>query len=167
MRNYLVLFVGRANTGRTLMAEALVARWAAGRFKTASAGLEPGPDIDSGAAMALRDGLFPPPKAPRRLPEVVSTLDAPIDLVITLDSIEGDLGVPGDPPIVQWHVDDPRLHEGGEKDRLRAWRGVLRDLEARVKLLASLLPQGLDEFLLRQRTPDAGSRVDQTAAPRI
>jgi hypothetical protein len=60
--------------------------------------------------------------------------------------------------VVRWHVEDPRLNWGGEKDRLRAWRGVLRDLEARIKLLASLLSQGLDEFLLRQRAPQEVAR---------
>jgi arsenate reductase len=155
MRDYLVLFVGRENSGRTLMAEALVSRWGAPRFKAASAGLEPAAEIDPGAALALHDELHRAAQPPRLLSEVVASLDRKIDLVIALDPIESDLGVPGDPPVVRWHVDDPRLHEGGEKDRRRAWRGVLRDLEARVKLLASLLSEGLDEFLLRQRALDA------------
>lgn len=167
MPSYLILFLGRANAGRTLMAEALVLRWGAPRFRSVSAGLEPGARIDPGAAQALRDELYMTTQTPKLLSDLHGTLSGTIDLVITLDSVEGDLSVPGNPPVVAWHVDDPRLHEGGEKDRIRAWRSVLRDLEGRIKLLASLLPQGLDEFLQRQRTSDAHSRGDRTASVRM
>lgn len=167
MPSYLILFLGRANAGRTLMAEALVSRWGAPRFRSVSAGLEPADRIDPGAAQALRDELYTTTQTPELLSERLGTLNGAIDLVITLDPIEGDLSIPGNPPLVQWLVDDPRQHEGGEKDRLRSWRGVLRDLEARIKLLASLLPQGLDEFLLRQRTSDAPSQANRTALLRM
>lgn len=167
MRNHLVIFVGRSNAGRTLMAEALVARWGAPGFRAVSAGLEPGAEIDQGAAQALRDELFLTTRPPRLLTDLLATLEDRVDLVVTFDPIEGALSVPGNPPVVRWHIDDPRLHSEGEKDRLRAWRGVLRDLEARIKQLASLLPKGLDEFLLRQRTSDARSRADRTAPLRM
>lgn len=167
MPKYLILFLGRANAGRTLMAEALVLRWGAPRFKSVSAGLEPAAGIDPVAAVALREELHATPQTPKLLSELLQTLDGTIDLVITLDSVTSGLGIPGNPPVVQWNVDDPRLHTGGEKDRIRAWRGVLRDLEGRIKLLATLLPQGLDEFLLRQRTLDAHLRVDRTASLRM
>ena len=148
------------------MAEALVLRWGTPKFRAVSAGLEPAPRIDRGAATALRDELFATAQPPRLLSDLLATIEGKIDLVITLDPIEVEPGVPGNPPVVRWHVDDPRMHQGGEKDRLRAWRGVLRDLEA-IKLLASLLPQGLDEFLLRQRAHDAAREAGPTASTRI
>lgn len=46
MGNYLVLFLGHANAGRTLMAEALGSRRGAPGFRASSAGLEPGTEID-------------------------------------------------------------------------------------------------------------------------
>ena len=164
MRSYLVLFLGRANAGRTLMAEAVVSRWGAPRFRAASAGLEPGAEIDPGAAFALRAELYAAAQPPRLLPDLLATLDGEIDMVITLDPVAGDLGVPEKPSVLQWHIDDPRLHQGGEKDRLRAWRGVLRDLEARVKLLASLLSPGLDDLLLRQRAQDVARATGRSAS---
>lgn len=167
MRSYLVLFLGRANTGRTLMAEALVARWGAPRFRAASAGLEPGTEIDSGAALALRADLFATAQPPRLLSDLLVTLEGEIDLVIALDSIEEELGIPGNPPVFRWHVDDPRLNCGGEKDRVRAWRGVLRDLEARIKLLVSLLSRRRDKFLLRPRAQDVARGPGWSAPTRI
>ncbi len=154
MRDYLVLFLGRANEGRTLMAEALVSRWGAPGFRAASAGLQPGAGIDPGAAFALRDELYGTAQPPRLLSDLLATLEGKVDIVITLDPVESELGVPGNPPVVRWHVDDPRLYPGGEKDRLRAWRGVLRDLEARIKRLASPLSPGFDDSLLRRRAQD-------------
>ncbi len=58
MGNHLVLFLGRANAGRTFMAEALVSRSGAPRFRAAStAGLAPGTEVDPGAALTLRAEL--------------------------------------------------------------------------------------------------------------
>ena len=146
------------------MAEALMARWGTPRFKSMSAGLAPSTAIDPGAAAALRDELYSPLHSPRLLSDLLATVEGNVDLVIAFDALEGDLDLPGKPPSVRWHVDDPRTHSEGEKDRLRAWRSVLRDLEGRIKLLVSLLPTGFDEFLERQRTKEAGSTTGGRAA---
>jgi protein-tyrosine-phosphatase len=153
MDDPLVLFLGRANAGRTLMAEALASRWAPG-CRAASAGLDPSPVIDRGAALALRADLYPTTPRPRVLSDLLATLERKVDLVILLDPVDGDPAVPGNPPLVRWDVDDPRLHASGEKDRLRAWRGVLHDLEARIKRLVPRGSVDLDESLLRQRAQD-------------
>jgi protein-tyrosine-phosphatase len=165
MPNYVVLFVSRTNTGRTLMAELLVARWGASRLRALSAGLAPGVGPDPGAALALREELYASTGAPKLLSEVLKTLDRTIDLVIALDPVDLDLAILGNPPVFFWRVDDPRSYPGGEKDRHRAWRSVLRDLEARIKRLAAVLPQqGVEDLLVRQRTEDARSRVDGVAS---
>ena len=147
------------------MAEAVVSRWGAPGFRGASAGLDPSAEIDPGAAFALRDELYRTAQPPRLLSDLLATLEGTVDLVITLDPVESELGIPGNPPVVRWHVDDPRLHPGS-KDRLRAWRGVLRDLEARIRMLGSLQSPGLDEFLLRQRVQDV-ARGQGSAFARI
>lgn len=167
MPSHLVLFLGQKNAGRTLMAEALAARWGAPGFRALSAGLESGTEIEPGAAFAMGDELYPTNQRPRRLSDLLSTLVGRIDLVIALDPIDGELGIPGNPPVVRWHVDDPRQSAGGEKDRLRAWRGVLRELERRIKVFSSLLSKGLDEFLLRQRAQDAAREAGRSAYLRM
>ena len=167
MPTYSVLFVGRANAGRTLMAEALVSRWGAPRLAAISAGLEPGTEVDEGAAVALRRELYAAAHRPRLLSDLLATIEGRIDIVVAIDPVDDDLGVPGSPPVVRWHVDDPRLHSGGEKDRLRAWRFVLWDLEERIRQLASPPEQQLDEVLIRDRALSAARTLDGPPSPGI
>lgn len=159
-RRYEVLFLCTGNSARSILAEALLARWGAGRFRSHSAGSHPKPEPHPLALALLRElhydvsGLrskswdeFAAPGAPR------------LDFVFTVcDDAAGEACPvwPGQPMTAHWGVEDPARASGDEAQRMRVFLKVYTELEARIKIFTSLPIEALDRLTLQRRLDEIG-----------
>jgi arsenate reductase len=129
-----VLFVCRANRGRSVMSQALFERAAGGRHRAISAGSEavaeggPHPEV----AEAMRElGIDVAAQRPQRL---TTELAAQADAVITMGCGDACPHVPGKPQLrADWDLPDP-------KDRpLEEVRATRDDIDRRVRELVAEL----------------------------
>jgi len=157
---YEVLFLCTGNSARSILAEALLARWGAGRFRGHSAGSHPKPEPHPLALALLRElhydvsGLrskswdeFAAPGAPR------------LDFVFTVcDDAAGEACPvwPGQPMTAHWGVEDPARASGDEAQRMRVFLKVYTELEARIKIFTSLPIEALDRLTLQRRLDEIG-----------
>jgi arsenate reductase len=127
-----VLFACVHNSGRSVAAAALARHYAGTAIDVRDAGSDPADQVNPTVARALADvGLPVTDHTPTRLDyDLVDEADA----VITLGCNEACPAVPGK-RIIDWPVADPR-----GKDEVGV-RDILRDLDARVRVLvAELIP---------------------------
>jgi len=69
-------------------------------------------------------------------------------------------GVKGNPLLAHWQIHDPLSQTGSVEARERAFERALREIEARVKLFASLPIDSLDRLAAAQRLAE----IEATAA---
>ena len=146
-----VLFLCTGNSARSLLAEALLNRDGAGRFKAYSAGSQPKGQphpmalevldelgIDTAGLWSKSWTEFSGPQAPA------------MDLIITVcDNAAGESCPiwPGRPISAHWGIEDPAAVEGaGQKD---AFLTALRYLRNRISLLLNLQGDALRQLEVR------------------
>ena len=157
---YNVLFLCTGNSARSIMAEALLQRWGMGRFRAWSAGSQPKGAVHPLALEMLLRGNhslqgfrskswdeFSGPGAPR------------LDFVFTVcgNAAKETCPVwPGQPISAHWGIDDPAAVEGSEEEKIRAFQRAYLELDARIKLFASLPLDKLDLMALKKRLDEIG-----------
>lgn len=155
-----VLFLCTGNSARSILAEALLNHWGAGRFRGLSAGSHP-----RGAVHPLALELL----ARMRLPsaglrskswqEFAAPASPPLDLVITVcDNAAGEACPcwPGRPLTAHWGVADPAAVAGSDTEKWLAFREAFRMLENRIRILTSLPLDALDRVKLQARLDAIG-----------
>lgn len=159
-RPYNVLFLCTGNSARSIMAEAILRRWCAGKFVAYSAGSNPKPDVNPLTLQLLErlqlpiDGLrskswdeFAQPGAP------------PLDFVFTVcDNAAGE-ACPvwsGQPITAHWGVEDPAAVEGTEAVKLTAFHKIFIELESRIKIFCSLPLPSLDRVRIKEHVEEIG-----------
>ena len=136
-----VLFLCTHNSARSQMAEGLLRHLAGDRFEAFSAGTE-ATSVRSEAVAAIAElGADISEQKSKTLERYVSQ---PFDFVVTVcdDANETCPVFPGAKNRLHWSLPDPSKANGGEKERLAAFRGV-RD-EVRGRLEAEVLPAEAD-----------------------
>jgi arsenate reductase (thioredoxin) len=127
-----VVYVCRANGGRSVISRVLTDHYARGRVVALSAGTEPGEQIHPEVARALEDlGLDPSREMPKR---VTTEMVSAADIAVTMGC--GD-NCPWAPNTVfrDWPLEDPK----GQDDA--TVRHILALIDARVReLLVELVP---------------------------
>jgi arsenate reductase (thioredoxin) len=156
-----VLFLCRDNAILSPMAEALLNHWGRGRFRALSAGWEPAAGMHELTARVLfRAQLLPVAAKPRDWTELAEE-DAPsFRILVLLGHVMPDrevFGVKGNPILAHWPIADPLspLHAAEAKER--AFERALREIEARVKLFASLPLESLDRLVTARRLAEIGT----------
>ena len=130
-----VVFACRKNGGRSVIARVLTEHYAGDRVVALSAGTEPGEQIHPEVARALAAlGLDTSRESPKAL---TRDMIASSDLAVTLGCGEECPYVPG-VRYVDWPVADP-----GGQDAATV-RGIVRDLDGRVRALLVELVPGLE-----------------------
>ena len=122
------------------MAEALLNRFADGRFKAFSADLDPAADIHPMTLEILKvSGLATANLKPRNVSEF-TTPDAPkMDFVISMgNGIATSRGLPGSPMQAKWGISDPLTGDGDAVAQKFAFRRAFRELENRIRLFVLL-----------------------------
>ena len=159
-RIYNVLFLCTGNSARSILAECLVNRWGAGKLAGFSAGSYPKGQVHPLALELLEKLEFPIQGLRSKSWDEFALAGAPsMDFVFTVcDNAAGEACPvwPGQPVTAHWGVQDPAAVEGTERDRHGAFRKAFRELEARIKVFASLPIGSLDHLALKQRVTEIG-----------
>jgi arsenate reductase len=152
-RPYNVLFLCTGNSARSILAEVLLNHWGKGRFRAFSAGSYPKGQVHPLAIELLQWTKLPTEGLRSKSWDEFAAPDAPpIDFVITVcDNAAGEACPiwPGKPMAAHWGVPDPAAVEG-DAEKGAAFRKVLAELEARIKLFLSIPIESLDRLALQQ-----------------
>ncbi len=158
-----VLFLCTGNSARSIMAEAILNRLGAGKFKAFSAGSHPKSEINLYTLATLQkagytaDGLrskswdeFAGPDAP------------PLDFVFTVcdDAAAEECPYwPGQPMTAHWGLPDPAAVEGDEAFKHLAFADTFRMLANRISIFCALPLKSLDKLSLQRRLDDIGKVI--------
>lgn len=167
---YAVLFLCTGNSARSILAEAILNREGASRFKAFSAGSQP-----KGAVHPFATDLLS--KLNHRVDELRSkswsefaTPQAPpLDFVFTVcDNAAGEVCPvwPGQPMTAHWGVPDPAAVGGLEAVRRAAFADTYRMLANRISIFINLPIASLDKLTLQKRLDAIGATKDQPEAVR-
>ena len=167
-RPYNVLFLCTGNSCRSIMAEAIMNRAGAGRFKAYSAGSHPTGAVNP-HALALLERLHHPLKELWSKPWDVYTRarnpEAPeLDFVFTVcDNAAGEMCPiwPGQPMSAHWGVPDPAQFKGGDAETAVVFADTYRMLDNRISLFVNLPISGLDRLSLQKRLDQIGKMTGQ------
>jgi arsenate reductase len=157
-----VLFLCTGNSARSIIAEALLNYWGAGRFQAFSAGSHPAGQVHQLAIETLdRHGIPAANLRSKSWNEFAADRAPRLDFVFTVcDNAAREICPiwPGQPISAHWGICDPAGIAGSLKERQRAFDQAFRELDARLKIFTSLRLEALDELSLR-RELDAIGRV--------
>ncbi len=159
-RPYNVLFLCTGNSARSIMAEALLNHWGKGRFRAFSAGSHPKGQVHPLAVETLRRTHMAVAGLRSKSWDEFATADAPpLDFVFTVcDNAANEVCPlwPGQPMTAHWGIADPAAVEGTDEERERAFIIAYRELDARIKIFASLRLDKLDKLSLQRRLDEIG-----------
>ena len=168
MRPYNVLFLCSGNSARSILAEALLNHFGAGRFRAYSAGSHPAGKVNPFSIELLRqNGLPVEGLRSKSWDEFAAPEAPPLDFVFTVcDQAAGEACPfwPGQPVTAHWGVEDPAAVQGTDDERRRAFLNAFRTLGARVRLFASLRPELLERTALQAKVREIGKAGTEAKA---
>ena len=147
-RAWNVLFLCTGNTARSILAEGILRRDGAGRFRAFSAGSRPMGVVNPLALKLLERFDYPAEGMRSKSWEAFAGAGAPaMDLVVTVcDSAAGEACPiwPGQPMTAHWGVADPAAVEGSAAEREAAFVTAFQHLRDRIAAFAALPVDGMD-----------------------
>lgn len=150
---YNVLFLCTGNSARSILAEALINHWGAGRFRGLSAGSHPKGAVHPVALELLRQMRLPTEGLrSKSWDEFAAPAGPRLDFVFTVcDNAAGEVCPywPGQPMTAHWGIADPAAVEGSDIEKWLAFREAFRVLENRIKIFTSLPIASLDRVKLQ------------------
>ena len=166
-RPYNVLFLCTGNSARSIMAEAILNKLGAGKFRAYSAGSQPKRHINP-YTLQLLDSLgydtsglrskswseFADPGAP------------PLDFVFTVcDNAAGEVCPvwPGQPMTAHWGVPDPAQAKGNAAEIALAFKDAYRMLNQRIGIFTALPLRSIDRLSLQNKLREIGRTTGATA----
>jgi protein-tyrosine-phosphatase len=165
--SYNVLFLCTGNSARSIIAEALLNRYGAGRFKAYSAGSHPKGAVHPYAIDLLEKLGLPTAGLRSKGWEEFARPGAPeLDFVFTVcDNAANEVCPvwPGQPMTAHWGIPDPAAVEGSETAKRKAFNEALRLLTNRIRIFVSLPDRGLDKISLQKRLDEIGRAFPESA----
>ena len=166
MKTYNVLFLCTGNSARSILAEAILNREGAGRFRAFSAGSFPKGQVHPGSLKLLGALGLPTEGYRSKSWDEFATPDAPaLDFVFTVcDDAAGEICPvwPGHPITAHWGIPDPAAAPAGQQER--AFRDAYFALQRRIELFRSLPLESIDEMSLQTKLREIGRTNDEDAA---
>ena len=163
---YNVLFLCTGNSARSIIAEALLNRLGAGRFKAWSAGSMPTGKVNPHALALLRQMHHPTEGMRSKSWDEFAGPDAPkLDFVFTVcDNAAAEVCPiwPGQPMTAHWGLPDPAAAQGSEAEVALAFADTYRMLDQRIGIFVNLPLDKLDRISLGRRLDDIGRSADAT-----
>jgi arsenate reductase (thioredoxin) len=164
-RPYDVLFLCTHNSARSIIAECVMNRLGAGKFKAYSAGSLPSGRVHPYALELLQQLNYDTVGLRSKSWEEFTRPDAPeLDFVFTVcdDAANEVCPVwPGQPVTAHWGLADPSRAEGNEAERRFAFADTHRMLNQRISIFTSLPLASLDRLTLEHRLDEIGrTRLD-------
>ncbi len=158
-----VLFLCTGNSARSIMAEAILNRVGAGRFKAFSAGSHPKEEIHPFAEQLLKTLNHDISSArPKDWNEFAAPGAPKLDFAFTLcdDAAAEACPVwPGQPMTAHWGLPDPAAVEGTEAEKHLAFADAYRMLNNRISIFISLPMSSLDKLALQKRLDEIGREL--------
>jgi protein-tyrosine-phosphatase len=159
-RPFNVLFLCTHNSARSILAECVMNRLGAGRFKAYSAGSQPSGRIHPYAIDLLKRLNYDIGGLRSKSWEEFTKPGAPeLDFVFTVcdDAADEVCPVwPGQPMTAHWGLADPSRAEGNEAERRFAFADTHRMLNHRISIFTSLPLTSLDRLTLKHRLDEIG-----------
>jgi len=146
-----VLILCTGNSARSQIAEALLARKGAGRIHADSAGSKPAARVNPYAVRVLAEhGIKWEGREPKGIDAAIGV---PWDVVITVcdNAREACPVFPGSTVMAHWGMPDPAEVDGGDDDKLQAFRETLAVLNGRIDRLLALPLATMDARERRDR----------------
>jgi arsenate reductase (thioredoxin) len=159
-RIYNVLFLCTGNSARSILAESVLRKDGAVRFRAFSAGSQPKGEVNPFALKVLAYDNYPTDDMRSKSWDEFAAAGAPeMDFVFTVcDSAAGEACPhwPGRPITAHWGIEDPAAVEGHDIEKERAFVLALRYLKTRISRFANLPLKSLDEMTLRAQLREIG-----------
>jgi arsenate reductase len=159
-RIYHVLFLCTGNSARSILAEAILERLGAGRFRAHSAGSHPKGRVHPLALALLRERGYDTAGLRSKSWDEFAQPGAPaLDFVFTVcDDAAAEVcpAWPGRPLTAHWGMPDPAALEGPEDARRRVFLRTYLELARRIELFTSLPVEALDRLSLKARLDEIG-----------
>jgi arsenate reductase len=155
-----VLFLCTHNSARSIIAEAIMNRLGAGKFKGYSAGSQPSGRVHPYAMDLLQKLNYDTTGLRSKSWEEFTAAEAPrLDFVFTVcDNAANEVCPvwPGQPMSAHWGLPDPSAFEGSETERRLAFADTHRMLYQRIGIFTNLPLASLDKLSLQRRLDDIG-----------
>ncbi len=155
-----VLFLCTGNSARSVLAESILRKDGAGRFRAFSAGSAPKGAVHPLALRVLERMDYPTDGMRSKSWMEFAAPDAPVmDFVFTVgDNAAGKACPvwPGQPMTAHWGIEDPAAAEGTELEKEAAFTTAFRYLKNRIDTFISLPLNKIDKLSLGTRLREIG-----------
>jgi arsenate reductase (thioredoxin) len=162
-----VLFLCAGNSARSIMAEAILDKLGAGKFRAYSAGSQPKGDVNPETLRLLASlGYDTAPLRSKSLGEFAKPGAPSLDFVFTVcDNAAGEACPvwPGQPMTAHWGVPDPAEASGTPAEVALAFKDAYRMLHQRIAAFAALPLRSLDQLSLQTKLKEIGRMAGATA----
>ena len=159
-RPFNVLFLCTGNSARAIMAEAILNKLGAGKFRAFSAGSHPKGQVHPETTRLLRSlGYDVSGFRSKSWNEFARPGGPPLDFVFTVcDNAAGETCPvwPGQPMTAHWGVPDPAEATGNSAEIALAFKDAYRMLERRIGIFVSLPLRSLDQLSLQNKLRQIG-----------
>jgi arsenate reductase len=166
---YNVLFLCTGNSARSIMAEAILNRLAADKFRAYSAGSQPKGQPHPEAIRLLQSLDYDTSKFRSKSWNEFARPGAPaLDFVFTVcDNAAGEACPfwPGQPMTAHWGIPDPAEATGTPAQVALAFKDAYRMLRQRIAIFAALPIRSLDQLSLQTRLQEIGRMSTMAKEP--
>jgi len=167
-RIYNVLFLCTGNSARSVLAESILRKDGAGRFRAFSAGSTPKGTVHPLALQVLDSMDYPTDDLRSKSWTEFAAPHAPVmDFVFTVcDNAAGEACPvwPGQPMTAHWGIEDPAAVEGTELEKLAAFTTAFRYLKNRIAAFVNLPLGSIDRLSLGTRLRAIGAGEGATSS---
>jgi arsenate reductase (thioredoxin) len=162
-----VLFLCTGNSARSIMAEAILNKLGAGKFRAFSAGSQPKGWVHPETLRLLQSLGYDTSRFGSKSWSEFADPGAPLlDFVFTVcDNAAGETCPvwPGQPMTAHWGVPDPAEAKGSAAEIALAFKDSYRMLNQRIGIFTSLPLRALDQLSLQQKLREIGRLEGATA----
>jgi arsenate reductase (thioredoxin) len=162
-----VLLLCTGNSARSIMAEAILNKLGAGKFRAYSAGSQPKGRVNPHTIQLLQSLGYEPSGFRSKSWNEFARPGAPaLDFAFTVcDHAAGETCPvwPGQPMTAHWGVADPAEAKGSPAEIALAFKDAYRMLHQRISVFTALPIRSLDQLSLQQRLKEIG-RMDGATA---
>jgi protein-tyrosine-phosphatase len=166
-RPYNVLFLCTGNSARSILAEAILNKLGAGKFRACSAGSQPKGRVNPEAIQLLHGLGYDTSGFRSKSWSEFATPGAPmLDFVFTVcDNAAGEACPvwPGQPMTAHWGIPDPAEATGSAAEIALAFKDAYRMLHQRIGVFTALPLRSLDQLTLKNKLHEIGRRQGATA----
>ncbi|MBM3529200.1 MAG: arsenate reductase ArsC [Alphaproteobacteria bacterium] len=164
---YNVLFLCTGNSARSIIAEAILNRVGAGKFRAYSAGSQPRGAVNPHTVALLKNLNHDTSQLRSKSWSEFAAPGAPqLDFVFTVcDNAAGEACPvwPGQPMTAHWGLPDPAEATGSDAEIALAFKDAYRMLHQRLSVFTSLPIASLDKLTLQKQLRDIGRMEGATA----